>query len=78
MDNNTFSIKPLLFLLILLGVCIGVVIGVSIAHTSHQQDICKAICVTVEDYMSCNSKDWNDIMKQIPKSEILKRNNNVE
>lgn len=56
-----------LFILMLIGGCVGIVIGVSISNTSHQNDICKCMSVTVEDYMTCNTSKWEDIIKQIPK-----------
>lgn len=56
-----------LFILMLIGGCVGIVIGVSISDILHQNDICKCMSVTVEDYMTCNTSKWEDIIKQIPK-----------
>lgn len=58
------------FLLILALVCgfgffIGILVGTENSQSSIRQSLCKQICTATNDYINCNTKGLNEIIKRI-------------
>lgn len=71
--NSDAKIETSIFIIVAI-ICYSIsIIGLSNiackndAYNEYKREICQVISITAEEYINCNTMEWEDILRKIPK-----------